>query len=282
MQQKKKTTEHAQTERHYKILPAVFLSISLLLMLLPLESPIASVKAVLSYIFIPPVRLAHGTVQYAEEVKQTVQDLLNTHRENEQLKEQIRQLQLQNEQAREIFATNERLADALQLRAPKKWEGIWVKTAYREPSQWNSIVIDKGKMQAIQERAAAVVIMQGRAVLAGVVIEVNEHTAKVLLIRDEDFSAAVYTADSKEEGLLTGANGNYVKMRYLPLLSKVQEGEAVYTSAASSIFPAGILVGYVAGTDKEDENNSSLTLQVRPAIESSAIRELFILIPSAE
>ena len=58
--------------RRKVLLPASFLLLSFLLMILPLEGVVSSVKAVLSYVFIPQIRLAHGTVKYAQGVSQTV------------------------------------------------------------------------------------------------------------------------------------------------------------------------------------------------------------------
>ncbi len=266
------TSNHRQ-----KILPMIFVFVSLLLMVLPLEGPVSSVKVLLSYIFIPQIRLAHETAEYSKDVGETIRELLDIHRENEQLKEQLRQIQLESAQAREIFAENERLNTALGLQAPAKWNGVWAKTAYREPSQWNSVVIDKGIVDGVQERSAAVAQQNGRPVLAGVVIEANENTAKVLLIRDEDFSAVVYAASSGEEGLLTGAGAALLKMQYLPLLSTVEEGSLVYTSSSSSIFPAGILVGKITEIEHGDGINSFLTARVEPAVTTSVLQELFIL-----
>lgn len=266
--------------RRRKILPAVFVFLSLLLMVLPLESPVASVKALLSYIFIPQIRAAHAAVEYAEGVSDTVKDLLDTHRENALLREEMVRLQLENAQAREVFAENSRLRAALGFAAPRIWQGVWAKTAYREPTQWNSVVIDKGTQDGIYERAAAVALRDGEPVLAGVVVETDDYTAKVLLARDEDFAAAVTSAVSGEEGLLVGAGAAPLKMQYLPLLSEMEEGEQVYTSVSSSIFPAGILVGEVVEVEDEHTGSTSLTARVEPAADASSIRELFILTPS--
>ena len=251
--------------------------LSVLLMMLPLESPVLSVKALLSYIFVPQIRAAHGAVEYAEGVTNTIRELLDTHHENERLQEEMAKLRLENAQAREAFLENERLNQAMALQAPRKWSGIWAKTAYREPTQWNSVVIDKGEAEGVPMRAAVIAQKDGQPVLAGVVVELQEHTAKVLLVRDEDFSAAVYTELSAEEGLLVGAGASDMKMLYLPFMAEVQEGEKVYTSSSSSIFPAGILVGELTGTEEEDDTRSSLTARVRPLADASSIRELFVL-----
>ena len=94
------------SSRRRKILPAVFVLLSLLLMVLQLEGPVSSVKAVLSYVFIPQIRAAHKTMEYSKEVSSTVRELLDTHRENELLKEELYQVQLEKAQAREIFEEN--------------------------------------------------------------------------------------------------------------------------------------------------------------------------------
>ena len=274
---KKRKKNFSQGSRRRKILPAIFLLLSVLLMILPLESPIYSLKALLSYIFIPQIRAAHSSVEYADGVHHTIQELLNTHHENQLLKEEMAQLRLENAQAKEIFVENVRLTGSLKLKAPQKWQGIWAKTAYREPTQWNSVIIDKGSVDGVSERAAAIAMQQGQAVLAGVVVEVSENTAKVLLLQDEAFSVAVYADKSGEEGLLSGVGNGLLSVKYLPLLSKIQEGEKIYTSLSSSVFPSGILVGEVVEVEQDRKASSSVSAYVKPTADSSSIRELFIL-----
>jgi len=265
-----------------KILPAVFVVLSLLLMVLQLEGAVSSVKAVLSYIFIPQIRAAHETVEYSKEVSNTVKELLDVHHENALLKEQLHQMRLESAQAREIFEENKRLNEALGLQAPQHWTGVWAKVAYREPSQWNSVIIDKGEADGIRERSAAIVQQDQRPVLAGVVLEAGEKTAKVLLLRDGDFAAVVYAGAAREEGLLTGEGSSLLKMQYLPLLSSVRKGDEVYTSPASSIFPAGILIGHIVEIEKGDSLKSSLTAKVEPAAAAAGVQELFILTRNEE
>lgn len=107
-------------------------------------------------------------------------------------------------------------------------------------------------------------------------MEVDEHTAKVLLLQDEDFYAAVYARESGEEGLLSGGT-NALKLQYLPLLSKLKAGEAIYTSPSSRLFPAGILVGEVTEVESGDGFRTALNARVEPAVDAASIRELFVL-----
>ena len=154
--------------------------------------------------------------------------------------------------------------------------------AYREPSQWNSVIIDKGSADGIKERSAVISVEAGKEGLAGVVVEVTEKTSKVLLVRDEDFSAAVFLEGGKEEGLLTGNGLRPVRIKYIPLLTKVQPGDKVYTAATSSIFPAGILVGEVSAVRGEDDFQTALAVEVIPQVRSSAVKEVFVILEGGE
>ena len=264
-------------KRRQVLFPIVFLLLSFLLMILPLEGFVASVKAVLSYIFIPQVRVSHSVVKYAEGVSRTVQELLQTHQENYRLKQQIEMEHLLTAQAETVFKENERLATALDLRPAARWQGVWAKVAYREPSQWNAVIIDKGAADGIEARSAVLSLEEGEEGLAGVVVEVTENTSKVLLVRDEDFSAAVMLEKGQEEGLLVGGGAQAVRIKYLPLVAQIAKGDKVFTSATSSIFPAGILVGHVRAIRSDGSFQTAQTVEVEPAVRSAAVKELFVL-----
>ena len=259
------------------LLPAGYLILSVVLMVLPLEGVVSSFKVVLAYIFLPQVRAAHQTVTYVGDVSQTVRELLDAHAENRRLKQQIENNQLLVSQAAQVLKENKRLTEILQLPLQDRWQGVWAKIAYRDPTQWNTVTLDKGSREGIKPRSAVIAVEDGQSVLVGVVVETTETTAKVLLVRDEDFSAAVYLENSAEEGLLTGDGPRPVKIQYLPLQAKITEGEGVFTSASSSIFPAGIFVGRVLRILENDIAQTTLTLQVEPAIHPASIKEVFVL-----
>lgn len=259
------------------MLPAGYLALSVVLMVLPLEGAVSSFKAVLAYVFLPQVRAAHQTVTYADGVSQTVRELLDAHAENRRLKQEIENNQLLVSQAEQVLQENKRLSAILQLPAHRRWQGVWAKVAYREPTQWNTVTLDKGAREGIAPRSAVIAVENGQSVLAGVVVETTETTAKVLLVRDEDFSAAVYLDPSGEEGLLTGDGPRPAQVHYLPLQSLVSEGEKVFTSSVSSVFPEGILVGSVMRVSENESSQTTLTAQVETAVRPGTIKEVFVL-----
>ncbi len=257
--------------------PAGFLVFSVILMMLPLQGVVASAKAVLAYIFIPQVRAAHGVTQYVHGVSQTVEELLQAHQENARLKQEMESTQLLATQAQEIFAENKRLSQLLQVNPSLPWKGVWAKVAYREPTQWNTVVLDKGSADGIAPRSAVIALQEGKEGLAGVVVEVTENTAKVLLVRDEDFAAAVRLERGGEEGLLQGNGARFVHIKYIPLLAHVEKGDLVYTSSSSQIFPAGILVGQVSAVHENDSFQTALTVDIIPQVHAAAVQEVFVI-----
>jgi len=281
MNTSKHITSFKRYTGHYRrryLLPVGFLLTSLLLMILPIEGFISSVKAVLAYAFIPQIRAAHSTVQYAQNVSETVQELLRAHQENEQLIQEVQSARLLVAQAQEVFAENQRLTQLLQVKASHPWKGVWAKVAYREPTQWNAVTLDKGSTDGIVPRSAVIAMQDGQEGLAGVVVEVTENTSKVLLLRDEDFSAAVRLASSGAEGLLSGGGPRPVQIKYIPLLTHVEKGEQVVTSSSSSVFPAGILVGSVSDVREKDTFQTALTVEVVPQVYLPSVREVFVIL----
>lgn len=281
MNTSKHVTSFKRYTGHYRrryLLPAGFLLVSLLLMILPLEGFISSLKAVLAYVFIPQIRAAHGTVQYAQGVSETVQELLRAHQQNEQLTQEVQAARLLVAQAQDVFAENERLTQLLHLKTAHPWKGVWAKVAYREPTQWNAVTLDKGSADGITPRSAVIAMQNGQEGLAGVVVEVTENTSKVLLLGDEDFSAAVRLATSGAEGLLVGDGPRPVQIKYIPLLTHVEKGEQVFTSSSSSVFPAGILVGQVSGMREKEDFQTALTIEVTPQIYLPSVREVFVVL----
>ncbi len=268
--------KHSVPGRNYW-LPAGYLLLSLLLMILPLKGPVASFKAVFSYIFLPQIRAAHSATTYAEGVSQTVRELLDAHDENRHLKQEIENSRLLAEQAQYVLKENQRLSALLQVAPQRRWKGVWAKVAYREPSQWNTVTLDKGAKDGIVERSAVIGVEEGQVGLAGVVVEVTETTSKVLLVRDEDFSAAVYLERGKETGLLVGDGPRPIRIQYIPLQTHVEEGDNIYTSSTSSVFPSGIWVGKVSKVRKDDAFQTALTVQVAAGVHTSAIQEVFVI-----
>ncbi|MDR0291684.1 MAG: rod shape-determining protein MreC [Elusimicrobium sp.] len=253
-----------------------FTAVSLFLLILPLRGFVSSVKAVLSYVFIPQIRASHMTVEYLSDVGDTVKELLEAHSENMRLKEEVKSARLIEQEAFSAAAENERLASALSITPPKKWTGVWARTAYRDPSRWTSIIIDKGAAYGVKAKSAVMGFDGKNTGLVGTVIEEGENTSKVLLLGDEEFSAVASLPGVTADGLITGSPSGELKLKYIPLGTDIKEGEAVFTSKNSAIFPEGIQIGTVTRVDKGEDFKTYITASVTPAVRPGAVKEVFV------
>ena len=265
-------------ERGYsKILPAVFSAIALLIMILPLQSAVVSARSILTYIFIPQIRTSHKITQYAKGAFQSTRDLLETADNNLKLQEEVSRLLLENAQLESLLAENQRLNDALQLPKKNKWQGLWAKVAYREPSRRGTIIVDKGSQDGIALRSPVIAMQDGQVGLVGKVIEVSPKTSKVLLSSDEDFSVAAYLSQSNKEGLVLGNSKGTMLIKYITLGKDLTEGEKIYTSVSSAIFPDGVLIGYLGSASKQKIEDSFITAPIIPAVDSNSVNEVLIM-----
>ncbi|MDR0953324.1 MAG: rod shape-determining protein MreC [Elusimicrobiota bacterium] len=279
MAERNKKKEKNYKGQYLKAYPIFFIALSLLIILLPLETPVRSARVLLSYIFIPQIRAAHGVAEYLNGVNDTISSLLQVADENTVLKEEIAKNQLQNAQFSLLEAENARLSQALSLPKQRRFEGIWAKVAYREPSRRSTIIVDKGAADGVELRSPVIALEGGQVGLVGKIIEVNPQTAKILLSSDEDFAAAAFLEKSGAEGLATGDGSNGLQVKYIPLETKLIEGEKIYTSASSALFPDGILIGAVetSGLDNLPSSAAFLMPKVKAAVDPNKIKEVLIL-----
>ncbi len=270
----------ASSTQYSKLLPTVYIIISLALMLLPLQQTVNSVRAILAYLFIPQLRLAHQTKEYFKDINEGTQTLLNVALENFELKEKLKKLQIEALEIPTLREENERLKQALNLKQSVKMKGLWAKVAYKEPNKMSSLIIDKGQEDGVTLRSPALALTEdGVPALAGMVVEVSKNTSKILLLPDEDFSAYVYLGNTKTEALLRGQGFRDITLKYLPLEENLQINTPVFTSSSSALFPEGLLVGYVLTDGQEGLTEASAYKEpaLKPALNFDTVKEIFIL-----
>lgn len=268
------------TKQHSKWLPIVYIIISLALIFLPLQTTVNSFRAVLAYLFIPQLRLAHQTKEYFKDISVGTETLLNVAKENFELKEKLKNLQIEALEIPTLKEENDRLRQALNLKQAVKIDGLWAKVAYKDPNKMSSLIIDKGEADGITLRSPALALTEnGTPALAGMVVEVAQNTAKILLLPDEEFNAYVFLENTKTEALLKGQGARSVVLKYLPLEEDLKVGTPVFTSNASAIFPEHLLVGVLDNDGTDGLNDTSIYKEpiLKPALNFDTVKEIFVL-----
>ena len=135
----------------------------------------------------------------------------------------------------------------------------------------------KGSQDGIALRSPVIAMQNGEVGLVGKVIEVSPKTSKVLLSSDEDFSVAAYLSQSNKEGLAVGNSKGTMLIKYITLGKDLTEGEKIYTSVSSAIFPDGVLIGYLGSASKQKIEDSFITAPLIPAVDSNSVNEVLIM-----
>ena len=201
-----------------------------------------------------------GIVEGVKRFLTNINDLFHTYEENKLLKQQM-----YNYEALEVYTNQleEQLASLEELQETgaslTSYQTINATTVMRNVDQWHDfIVINKGSQQGIQENMA---VLSKEGFLIGKVISVNELSAKVKLIKNQDFGSKVSAiSDGKDDSIGTVEGYDYIEdelvMTQVSKNVTVEQGDAVITSGLGGVYPRSLLIGYV---DRVEVSKDGLT-----------------------
>lgn len=256
-----------------------FSTIALLLLFLPLSTPVQSLKAGVSYILNPvPFHGAKAAQRFAG-MPATIIHLISADIENRDLRAENRNFALIKTELDSLKAENERLRGQMGLKPPPGRLLVWARVMEREPLNWHRFVlVDVGEKDGI-EINSPVLGAQGQTLGAvGRVTEVGPTWSKVLLLTDEQSAVAAYMAGLQWEGLVEGQGGSKLKMSYLPAEAQFAIGQLVRTSATSATFPPDVLIGSVSRVYARDPFLTFQSIEVAPAIQAGLLKEVLIVV----
>ncbi|MEK7390339.1 MAG: rod shape-determining protein MreC [Elusimicrobiota bacterium] len=260
----------------------VLSTLALLLLSLPLSTPVRSLKAAMGYVLDP--LSYHGEAGYARlaGAPERIRRLLEADIENERLHAELRRNEWLTTTVSSLSLENERLRRALALKIPGVRSPVWAHVLERDPVHWyRSVVVDAGSDRGISLNDPVLGPRNGKLVAAGRVVDVRPNTSTVLLLTDEGASVAAYLSLGTLEGLVQGQDGPNLRMNYLNAEVQLSTGDLVYTSPTSSTFPPDVLIGHVARVNPRDPFLAFQSVEVSPAADASSLQELIVLRSSA-
>jgi rod shape-determining protein MreC len=210
-------------------------------------------------------------------IKQIV-NFRSTAVENERLKQQLDQLQLEMRTAREASMENERLKGLLGLKEKTGYEQVSARVIARDPSLWfNTITINRGSSSGITLNMPVV----AAGGIVGRVIALSPWTAQVMLITDEKAAAGAVVGQLGESGAMGSVRGlgesGLIEMRYVSGLQKVEVGDYVLTTGQDGIYPAGLNVGDVVEV-KHGTATQPHVIHIRPGARVDQLEEVAVLL----
>lgn len=214
--------------------------------------------------------------------------LLGAAERNRLLEAEVESLRRQLRSAQEMRRENERLRslvglDDEVLRAGRAARVIGRDAAHR----YLSVTIDRGWRDGVGADAA---VISPDGAVVGRVVDVAPWTSLVQLITDPLAGAGGRLQSSRATGLVVGADGPLLQLRYVDSLTTVQRGEQVLTSGDEGIYPAGLLIGHVVDTAigapvpdlpsvplAREQGALFLDVTVRPAVAVDRLETVLVL-----
>jgi rod shape-determining protein MreC len=261
---------------HYVV--GTLTALSLVLLSLPLSSPVRAFKACASYVFDPISYEGERGSRKLAEAPSRVRELLSADIENRRLQEELRRLSWLKSTVDGLALENERLRSALGLKTPPGRHPVWAHVMERDPQHWyGSVGVDAGADRGVSLNDPVLGRKGDVVVAVGRVIEVRPLTSTVLLLTDQRSAAAAYLSSGTLEGLVQGQDVPHLRMNYVNSEARLVPDDSVYTSPTSATFPPDVLIGRVARVYPRDPFLAFQAVEVAPALDAAALQEVLIL-----
>ena len=212
-----------------------------------------------------------------------VWDIDTVHEQNKMLRNEVEQLRVQNLQASEAMAENERLRTLLGYRQmATQFDMVAARVIGRESATWSRmIVINRGRQDGV-DVDMAVVTQSG---LVGHVVEAGWNSSKVQLILDPRSSVGtlVQRAESRVAGIVQGDldNPTMPQMVNIPKNADVVEGDVIVTSGFGGLYPKGLVVGLISSLQNDEGGLLKIGI-MEPAVDFQKLEDVMVITASRE
>lgn len=191
---------------------------------------------------VPGLDWAMAPVTRATTMVQGFQSYQSLYQQNQDLREELKQMRGWKEAALRLEQQNAKLLDLNQVRLDPKLTHITGVVMADSGSPFRqSVLLNVGARDGIRDGWAAV---DGIG-LVGRISGVGKRTARVILLTDTNSRIPVVVQPSGQKALLSGDNGAAPPLEFLEKPDLVRPGDKVVTSGDGGVFPAGLLVGEV-------------------------------------
>ncbi|HKY73643.1 MAG TPA: rod shape-determining protein MreC [Nitrospira sp.] len=193
--------------------------------------------------------------------------------ENRLLRQEMDWLRGENNQLREAAAATQRLTSLLQFKEQALPAMVAAQVIGRDSSnRYKSVVLNKGESDGIQKDMGVIT----PAGVVGRVVKTTGATSVVLLLTDPNNAIAGLIQRTRDEGIVEGIPQGRAKLKYIPMLSAVKEGDRVVTSGLVGGFPRGLAIGTITTIDRE-EGALFQTAELVPEVDLNRVEEVLVI-----
>ena len=200
-------------------------------------------------------------------------NLVDTKKENAQLKMKLEALELDHQRIAEIEKENDRLKAVLNYMEQQKNTMVAARVVGEDVKNWfKCIIVDKGRSSGIREKMP-VVTAKG---LVGQTVEISKWHTKVMVMNDTNSSIDVYVEGKNTRGMLEGTGQNKLKLKYIRRNDEIEPGDKLVTSGKDGIYPKGLKAGLVIKVDR-DKSGIFIDVDVMPFNNFKSLDEVLIV-----
>jgi rod shape-determining protein MreC len=193
--------------------------------------------------------------------------------ENEALRHQLAEVQIQLQEQRALADRSRGLLAALELRDRSNLETTAAEViGAGAAADFRTLTIDKGTADGVRADMAVI----SPAGVVGRVVVPSARAAKVQLLVDRNAAAGVVIERSRSQGVVVGAGDDVLRLEYVSEVADIVVGDLVTTSGIDGIYPKGFVVGRVESVEKSGTTFKQIL--VRPAVDFSSVEEVLVVL----
>lgn len=219
-----------------------------------------------------------GSINFVRDIWKYYFSLSSTAKENDRLKKSLARAVEKNNQCIETELSNQRLRKFLRFQINKTIETVSAEVIGKDPSPWfKTVIIDKGSADGIQ-KGFPIVVPEG---IAGQVMAVSAHYAKVLLIIDRNSAVDALVQRSRARGIIRGRSAESCFLNYVLRKNDVRVGDEVVSSGIDGVYPKGLRIGYVSSVIRRNSGMFQ-AVTITPSVDFEKLEEVLVIINPPE
>jgi rod shape-determining protein MreC len=193
--------------------------------------------------------------------------------ENETLKRQLADAQVELQQQRALADRARGLQQLLELRDRSNLRTTAAEIIGSAASpDFRTVTIDKGRSAGVKTDMA-VIAPSG---VVGRIVVPSARSAKVQLLIDRNAAAGAIIERSRAQGVVVGAGDGRLLLEYMSEAAEVVVGDDVVTSGIDGIYPKGFVIGKVDGVERS--GGAYKHISVRPAVDFSSLEDVLVVL----
>ena len=196
--------------------------------------------------------------------------------ENEELKRQLAEAQVDLQRQRALADRSRGLERLLELRdrSALKTTAATIIAGAATPD-FRTVTIDKGTRDGLRADMAVI----APAGVVGRVAVASGRAAKVQLLIDRNAAAGAIIERSRAQGVVVSGGDEFLRMDYVSESADIVVGDAVMTSGIDGIYPKGFVIGKVETVEKNGPAYKRIV--VRSAVDFRALEEVLVVLTPA-